>query len=285
MMDTRKWLGALTAAALFAAGSAVAQDDMDVRGSATTGSETQDGAEVSLEPSDSLVPEADVDADFDVQTERSEAWGGSGQAGTEVNPAVTTTAVDTDWEEEKSEPDMRGLTLNLGGGVEGYTGNLGDQIEAGGAWGVNAIIRPSKVFGIELGYSGAAHELGADGWTNDSSELATGPDLIRNGAHAVATLGLNAAAVQPYALAGLGVSRYTVRGNTDAFSDDWSGSLPVGAGIRTHVGNFTADLRGTYSMMFDQDVAANPGAENSFFGEDFLTAGRWAGTLNIGTTW
>lgn len=176
----------------------------------------------------------------------------------------------------ESDANMRGLTLMVGGGVEGYTGALAPNINPGPAYGVTASIKPSKVFGLELGYSGAVNNL--------DSPLAldiggNGPDLVRNGGQAALTFGLGAAPVQPYVLGGIGFSDYNFRNAGAAaagFSDDMVGNVPVGAGLRTHIGSFTADLRANYNFLFDQE----------FLGVDdgLSENGRYSGTLNIGGT-
>ncbi|HEX8699548.1 MAG TPA: hypothetical protein VF815_11970 [Myxococcaceae bacterium] len=169
----------------------------------------------------------------------------------------------------ESNADMRGLTVMLGGGVEGYTGALAPQINPGAAYGVTAAIKPSKVFGLELGYSGAVNNL-------DAATGGTGPDLVRNGGQAALTFGLGAAPVQPYVLGGIGFSDYNIRNEAAGFSDDLVGNVPVGAGLRTHIGDFTFDLRGNYNFLFDQDFAGVDDGLNE--------NGRYSGTLNIGGT-
>lgn len=170
---------------------------------------------------------------------------------------------------KESKADMRGLTVMLGGGVEGYTGALAPEINAGATYGVTAAIKPSKVFGLELGYSGAVNNL-------DAATGGSGPDLVRNGGQAALTFGLGAAPVQPYVLGGIGFSDYNVRNEAAGFSDDMVGNVPVGAGLRTHIGDFTFDLRGNYNFLFDQDFAGVETGLNE--------NGRYSGTLNIGGT-
>jgi len=178
---------------------------------------------------------------------------------------------------KESKADMRGLTLMVGGGVEGYTGALAPEINPGPAYGVTAAIKPSKVFGLELGYSGAVNNL--DGARGLDIGDGGGPDLVRNGGQAAVTFGLGAAPVQPYVLGGVGFSDYNFRNAGAAaagFSDDTVGNVPVGAGLRTHIGNFTADLRANYNFLFDQDFAGVDDGLNE--------NGRYSGTLNIGGT-
>jgi hypothetical protein len=220
--------------------------------------------------------------------EISEPIGGSGfqeeplrdpQVSPPVTPAPTSDAFtpisDRDEDVKKeSEADMRGLTLMVGGGIEGYSGALAPEINPGPAYGVTASIKPSKVLGIELGYSGAVNEIDAP----FNLGGADGPDLVRNGGQAAVTFGLGAAPVQPYVLGGIGISDYNFRGSEalSGFSDDTVGNVPVGLGLRTHIGNFTADLRANYNFLFDQDFAGVDDGLNE--------NGRYSGTLNIGGT-
>ncbi|WP_224362400.1 porin family protein [Hyalangium versicolor] len=195
-----------------------------------------------------------------------------------VNPEPATGAFTPITESDKnvkkeSKANMRGLTVMVGGGVEGYTGALAPEINPGPAYGVTAAIKPSKVFGIELGYSGAVNNLD----TAIGGGATSGPDLVRNGGQAALTFGLGAAPVQPYVLGGIGFSDYNFRGAAAGFDDDMVGNVPVGAGLRTHIGDFTADLRANYNFLFDQNFATGVDAglnEN----------GRYSGTLNIGGT-
>ncbi|ADO68807.1 conserved uncharacterized protein [Stigmatella aurantiaca DW4/3-1] len=174
-------------------------------------------------------------------------------------------------EKKESGANMRGLTLMVGGGVEGYTGSLAPAIDPGAAYGVTAAIKPSKVFGIELGYSGAVNNV-----SDSAFAASSGPDIVRNGGQAAATFGLTATPVQPYVLGGIGISDYNFRGTGGGFRDDTVGNVPVGAGLRTHFGDFTADLRANYNFLFDQDFASVDDGLNG--------NGRYSGTLNIGGT-
>jgi hypothetical protein len=181
----------------------------------------------------------------------------------------------------ESAGDMRGLTVTLGGGLEGYTGGLAPRVDPGVAYGVTVAIRPSKVLGLELGYSGAVNNLDdrGRGGVLDVDD----PDLVRNGGQAAVTVGLTASPLQPYVLGGIGLSDYNVRGGGELFGlgDDTVGHVPVGAGLRLHVGDLTADLRGTYNLLFDQELSSlEPGGEDP----DFAGGGRYSALLNVGAT-
>ncbi|NVJ23465.1 MULTISPECIES: outer membrane protein [Myxococcus] len=178
---------------------------------------------------------------------------------------------------KKEKNDMRGLSVFVGGGVEGYTGALAPQLNPGPTAGVTAAFRPSKVFGIELGYTGALNDIdSARGEVNTD-----GPDLVRNGGTAVATLGLFPTAWQPYVLGGIGISDYNFRGGQSlGYRDDTVGTVPAGVGLRGHVGHFTVDARANYNFLFDKDFA--PGIESG--GGDFGNGGSYQGVVSVGGT-
>jgi opacity protein-like surface antigen len=179
--------------------------------------------------------------------------------------------------------DSKGLSMTVGGGVEGYTEALAPRIELGPTYGVTVGLRVNRRLGLEVGYSGAAHELD----TGAPGGATRGMDLIRNGAHAVATVGLTPTTLQPYVMGGLGFSGYNIRGGMPGFGDDTVGNIPLGAGVRTTFGTFTADARLHYNLLFDQQLVA--GAPVPGMGEPtdltLSRGGRYSGTLNLGLLW
>lgn len=212
------------------------------------------GAQVAMAPSQLFEPEALQAQNVTPQPEaEAQAIGGAGP----VAPPP--------------RADMRGLTLLIGGGIEGYTGNLAPEVNPGATAGVSATLRPSRVFGLEVAYSGALNEV-------DKSivgEVQDGADIVRNGGHAALTLGLTATPLQPYVMGGVGVSFYDIRnGQAEGFQDDTVGTIPVGLGLRTHLGDFTADARLGYNFLFGQQFAPT----------DSDTAGSYTGTINLGGT-
>lgn len=187
-----------------------------------------------------------------------------------------------DLEEKKDENDARGVTVLLGGGVEGYTGDLAPRINAGPGWGVGVAFKPTDLLGLELGYTGAVNSVETGG--ND--DVRSNADIVRNGGQAVATVGLGAAEFQPYLLGGIGVDRYNVRdADGEGFRDDTVGNVPVGLGFRTHVGDFTADLRGQYGILFEQGFAPDEGRTHVTDVADGNTpTGRYGAQLRLGAT-
>jgi hypothetical protein len=193
--------------------------------------------------------------------------------------AVAAAPVVTEAKEEKLG-DTKGLTLLLGGGVEGYSGDLAPAVDPGLAWGVTAALKPTTLLGLELSYTGAANEVGFGG-----GNLTDGADIVRNGGEAVATIGLSPTSIQPYILGGVGINRYNVRGaeGVGGLRDDTSGNVPLGAGLRTHIGDFTADARLNYNFLFDNEFAP-VGTQEVLGNDDFSNGGRYNGMLRLGTT-
>lgn len=167
---------------------------------------------------------------------------------------------------------LTGPMIMLGGGVEGYSGELADQLRLGPGWGVTAALRPLKAMTLEAGYSGAVNEVNAH--TGVAGGVVSGADLVRNGGHLATTVGLPTP-IQPYVLAGIGFSRYDFRGIQGVdFQDDTIGNIPLGGGVRYQMGNFAADARFDYNVQFDQEFAVNTTSSTS--------GGRYQGLLQLG---
>lgn len=192
--------------------------------------------------------------------------------------AQTQTEVEIETDEERiDEPEQRTqrfMGVRLGGGVEGHTGDLNDVVTAGPTWGVAVDVSPWRAFNVELGYSGSTAEV--EDAIAPGEGLTSGPDVIRNGGHVALSIG-PPTAIQPYALAGLGLDYYSLRGDPGApYDSGLSTSLPLGVGVRGDLGRLSADLRLAYSAMFGDTFAGQ--------GDNGFTDGRIAGTLQVGGT-
>ena len=187
--------------------------------------------------------------------------------------------------DETDASDARGVAVLLGGGVETYTGHLAPQLNAGPNWGVAVALKPTAALGVEFGYSGAINSVQEGSGLGTASFFNREADIVRNGGSAVATVGLGPAPFQPYLLGGIGVDWYDVRRDTSgSFRDDTVGNVPLGLGFRSHLGDFTADLRGVYGLLFNQGFAPNEGnTKLSELGTETPT-GRFAAQLRVGAT-
>src|SRR6187401_1803721 len=62
----------------------------------------------------------------------------------------------------------------LKGGVSEYTGDVGDGVDTGPAWGLTVNVQPMRMLGFELGYEGSHNGV--------ASDLLPDASLTRNGA-------------------------------------------------------------------------------------------------------
>src|SRR5260370_40803593 len=123
-------------------------------------------------------------------------------------PAYTNSTPDPDNSIYKYDTDTnktKGLTLLVGGGVEGYTGSLAPQISPGPNWDVTVAIRPLTVLGIEATYTGARNDVR----NRSAFPGGSGPDIVRNGINGVITLG-TPSAIHPYIHGAVGFHHYSV---------------------------------------------------------------------------
>ncbi|PTL84203.1 hypothetical protein DAT35_12285 [Vitiosangium sp. GDMCC 1.1324] len=184
--------------------------------------------------------------------------------------------------------NLRELSVWVGGGVEGYTLNLAPRVDPGVTYGVSVGARPPRLLGfdvgLELGYSHAHNDLDARRVPQGAGD---GLALVRDGAYAAASVGLLSSRVRPYVMGGLGFSVYNIRGTVQGFGDETVGHVPMGAGVHTSLGVFSADARLEYDVLFDQRYAAGAPVPN-VGGRTPLTigrSGRYSGRLNLGVAW
>ena len=180
--------------------------------------------------------------------------------------------------------DMRGVTLMVGGGVEGFTGNLATRVKAGPTWDAIIVFKPTSVLGLELGYTGSYNGFNTNRLVGYDPSV--GASVQRNGGHFALTVGLSATRVQPYLLAGIGVDRYSVRGaGPGGYSSVTDGEVPVGGGVRAYLpGGFTMDLRGTYDLVFGNTFASNVQSGNALGVATPFGANSFRASFNLGYT-
>lgn len=54
------------------------------------------------------------------------------------------------------------LNVFLRGGVSDYTGDIGEDVQAGPAWGLTVNVQPMRIVGFELGYEGSRNDVTPD---------------------------------------------------------------------------------------------------------------------------
>ncbi|MGA9521578.1 MAG: hypothetical protein WBV82_08950 [Myxococcaceae bacterium] len=202
---------------------------------------------------------------------KDEGKGGAGEAGTE------SVLVEPELEGAEEGINNRGVQVFLGGGVEGFTGGIAPIIDAGPAYGATVAFKPLGWLGLELGYSGARN--------NVSDEFAIGDsNIMKNGGQALATIGFTTTRVQPYIAGGFGIDRYDVRGEETVVQDDTLSYVPVGVGLRTYFGDFSADARFTGQSLISQDLVPGQGSTDLSELSSTIPDARYNAMIRLGAT-
>ncbi len=139
------------------------------------------------------------------------------------------------------------FNLSLTGGLNAYTGDIGDDTGTGGFLGVQANSRPLPLVGLELGYEGARNPFeDIDGglWRHNVGALAkVGPALGANGN------------LMPFVGAGIGVSLLNPSEDAEIlFDNDVVTEVPLAAGVDYRLGGLTAGARATYRFVGGEDL-------------------------------
>lgn len=186
---------------------------------------------------------------------------------------------------EEERPAKKGITpfgmaISAGGGVTDFIDNdAEDMTEIGGAWDVRLALGTRSWIGLEAGYIGSMADIAALGLDPDAA-------LMSNGLEGLVRVNLGTFAIQPYAVGGIGWSRYELVNddfNTSSVNDeDDVLTVPVGAGLSTYLGRgeagaFMLDARFTYRAAFREDLL-DPGTGN----EEQEDLDNWAATLRLG---
>jgi len=143
------------------------------------------------------------------------------------------------------------VNVILGGGIGGYTGDIGGLTATGPAWGVTLNVQPYTMLGFEVGYDGSKNDV-----TDDRFRAAEAPSLIRHGASSLVKLSPPLEKIRPFVGAGLGVSYVYANGPaTGPYDSDFMEEVPLAAGIEFNAGALTAGIRGTYRILVDDNFA------------------------------
>jgi hypothetical protein len=206
-------------------------------------------------------------------------WAGAALAQEDYQPRADRArgeAVDFSPRENRADT---GLYALVGGGAEGYTGQLAPQVNPGFSYGATVGYRPVPFVGVELGYNGGLSDIDQPG----EGSVADGPDVVRNAAQLNIVGNLTDTQLQPYVLTGVGIDNFNVRDDVEGealgFDDDTSSYVPAGIGVRYQLGDLiTADARANYNFLFGQDFA--PTTRDPALGD-----GRLSVMLSLGGTY
>jgi len=171
----------------------------------------------------------------------------------------------------------RGLGLQLGGGVTGFTRqDARDRFGTGGYWDLRAVLGTDSFLGAELAYVGSAREARDSGLSDNAA-------LVGNGAEAVARINLPLQAanlrVAPFVFGGVGWTYYNIvnsDSNSSSIKDHANALvLPFGGGLSAAVDHFILDARFTYRGVFDDKLV-------SMGNDDSLDLQNWSVGLTLG---
>jgi opacity protein-like surface antigen len=191
-----------------------------------------------------------------------ESWDEKAQDVKEEAGEVIDSTVDetkSDWEETRAEVDegvdrndfMSNLGFAVGGGLNNYTGDLGDITAAGGSFGVVVNSQPLNLVGFEVGYEGSRNPF----------EDINGGALMRHNVGGLAKVGPTLGAndnLRPFVGAGLGLSVLNPNNEAEPLIDgDFVAEVPVALGLEYKFGALTAGGRATYRFLAGEDAGIN----------------------------
>jgi outer membrane protein OmpA-like peptidoglycan-associated protein len=174
-----------------------------------------------------------------------------------------------------------GMSITIGGGVMDFIdGDTRDFTGVAGTWEARFAYGTRTPVGVEAAYVGSAQEVDALG-------LDTSAALLGSAAEGLLRLNIPVVEyVHPYALAGLGFTRFDIVNEdfNDSSLDDNETALhvPLGVGVGFTYEGFLFDVRGMYRPMFQDDLVNIP--EELDEDEDINAAGldSWAATASMG---
>lgn len=185
----------------------------------------------------------------------------------------------TDANDEPGGPTLErfGVSVALGGGVEGFTNDtLRASTDPGALLNLRVAVGTRSPFAIEGAYIGSVQTIDVLGI--DSNAL-----LVGNGLEGKLRLNFLDESVQPFAFAGVGWRRYSLRNtdtNTSAVaSDDDVLEVPFGAGIAYKIAGLQMDTRGEFRYATQEDLMPSLTPAR---GGDAAEMHRWSINTNIG---
>jgi opacity protein-like surface antigen len=160
-------------------------------------------------------------------------------------------AQDYDWEDDDRAGDY-GITLTAGGGVAGFTDpDMRDVASEGGMWEARVAVGTRRYLSLEAAYIGSAQAIDALGLDTDAM-------LVGTGFEGALRANFLTGDIQPYVLAGMGWTRYSITNadvNTSDLADaDTLLTIPVGAGLSYRIDQVVLDARAVYRTASQEDL-------------------------------
>ncbi len=147
------------------------------------------------------------------------------------------------------------FAVELGGGVNSFTGDIDDELDVGGNWELRGIWGMNSPVGVEVSYFGAANSL-AD-VTIGNVALGQDGELISSAGEALLRLNLMEVIgqgdiqIDPFLAAGVNYYRFDGSGGADVSSDaNETIGVPLAAGVTwMPTNNFSLGARGGYRIL------------------------------------
>ncbi|MBN9683116.1 MULTISPECIES: outer membrane protein [unclassified Corallococcus] len=164
--------------------------------------------------------------------------------------------------------------LDVGVGLGGYTGKLGDETGVGGLFNITANAQPWKYIGVEVGYEGQNIPI-------DDARVLGGNHIFRNNGTFMGKLGpVVDHKWHPFVGLGVGLSYlHASSGSKDVYNNDWQTEMPLAAGIEYRLGHLSAGVRATYRFVGGEELTQIPGtdedAKGSLFNGNLTVGGRF----------
>lgn len=175
-----------------------------------------------------------------------------------------------------------GFSITGGGGVDDFAqSGMRGLTKIGGGWNVRATIGTKEYVALEGSYIGSAQTIESplnEGGFNSNATL------VGNGAQlAIRFNATRNIMAQPFLYGGAAWRHYNVTNRDSNFiqaginNNDNVAEFPVGIGVSGHWGGFTADVRGEYRFVVDENLIVDPNDPGSFLGMN-----RWNVMGNLG---
>lgn len=158
--------------------------------------------------------------------------------------------------EPEEDEEIAEAEIGVRAGVATFTGGLGAVTGVGPSWAVQADIRRNEMVDWELAYVGSR------------VPTTLGGAIWRNGVQGALRISPAGEGIDPYVGAGIGASLLNPNNAAepafvpdDILGSDLVGEVPLMAGVQFGAGQVTAGVRGTYHLLFGDELA---GGGNAF---------------------